>query len=80
MLREADLKMVGITSMLTSINPIHLITFQNILIISFYKFFTGSNINGSMGLQLPPRESQGMGSRGSYTPTTEEDLDMIQVK
>ena len=35
---------------------------------------------GGMGLQLPQSESQGLNSRGSYTPTTEEDLDMIQVK
>ena len=35
---------------------------------------------GGLGLQLPQSESQGMSSRGSYTPTTEEDLDMIQVK
>ena len=33
-----------------------------------------------MGLQLPQNESQGMPNRGSFTPTTEEDLDMIQVK
>ena len=37
-------------------------------------------MTGNMGLQLPQNESQGMNSRGSYTPTTEEDLDMIQVK
>ena len=32
-----------------------------------------------MGLQLTQNESQGMPNRGSFTPTTEEDLDMIQV-
>ena len=50
-------------------------------LIVFRSFFLckGSNMTGNMGLQLPQNESQGMNSRGSYTPTTEEDLDMIQV-
>ena len=54
------------------------------MIIQFHVVFStphkGSNMSGGMSLQLPQSESQGMNSRGSYTPTTEEDLDMIQVE
>ena len=53
--------------------------FSNCLMKYVTQRCIGSAVTGGMGVPLPQNESQGMQNRGSFTPTTAENLDMIQV-